>query len=79
MGTHHVDSYEAHKGSGDQISPVISHDDEDIRFQDFDEEAFEKELEADVLALFLYFSRWLCFIFLRAGLHRHIYEVGLTH
>jgi hypothetical protein len=51
MGTHHVDSYEAHKGSGDQISPVISHDDEDIRFQDFDEEAFEKELEADVLAL----------------------------
>ena len=25
--------------------------DEDIRFQDFDEEAFEKELEADVLAL----------------------------
>lgn len=50
-GTHHVDSYEAHKGSGDQISPVISHDDEDIRFQDFDEEAFEKELEADVLAL----------------------------
>ena len=51
MGTHHVDSYEAHRGSGDQISPVISHDDEDIRFQDFDEEAFEKELEADVLAL----------------------------
>jgi hypothetical protein len=51
MGTHHVDSYEAHKGSGDQISPVISHDDEDIRFQDFDEEAFEKELEADVHAL----------------------------
>ena len=51
MGTHHVDSYEAHKGSGDQISPVISHDDEDIRFQDFDETAFEKELEADVLAL----------------------------
>ena len=51
MGTHYVDSYEAHKGSGDQISPVISHDDEDIRFQDFDEEAFEKELEADVLAL----------------------------
>jgi hypothetical protein len=51
MGTHHVDSYEAHKGSGDQISPVISHDDEDIRFQDFDESAFEKELEADVLAL----------------------------
>ena len=51
MGTHHVDSYEAHKGSGDQISPVISHDDEDIRFQDFDEAAFEKELEADVLAL----------------------------
>jgi hypothetical protein len=51
MGTHHVDSYEAHKGSGDQISPVISHDDKDIRFQDFDEEAFEKELEADVLAL----------------------------
>ena len=50
-GTHHVDSYEAHRGSGDQISPVISHDDEDIRFQDFDEEAFEKELEADVLAL----------------------------
>jgi hypothetical protein len=51
MGTHHVDSYEAHRGSGDQISPVISHDDEDIRFQDFDEAAFEKELEADVLAL----------------------------
>ena len=51
MGTHHVDSYEAHKGSGDQISPVISHDDEDIRFQDFDETAFEKELEADVLSL----------------------------
>ena len=51
MGTHHVDSYEAHKVSGDQISPVISHDDEDIRFQDFDETAFEKELEADVLAL----------------------------
>jgi hypothetical protein len=51
MGTHHVDSYEAHKGSGDQISSVISHDDEDIRFQDFDETAFEKELEADVLAL----------------------------
>ena len=51
MGTHHVDSYEAHRGSGDQISPVISHDDEDIRFQDFDETAFEKELEADVLAL----------------------------
>ena len=51
MGTHHVDSYEAHRGSGEQISPVISHDDEDIRFQDFDETAFEKELEADVLAL----------------------------
>lgn len=51
MGTHHVDSYEAHRGSGDQISPVISHDDEDIRFQDFDETAFEKELEADVLSL----------------------------
>lgn len=51
MGTHHVDSYEAHKGSGDQISPVISHDDEDIRFSDFDETEFEKELEADVLAL----------------------------
>jgi hypothetical protein len=51
MGTHNVDSYEAHRGSGDQISPVISHDDEDIRFQDFDETAFEKELEADVLAL----------------------------
>lgn len=51
MGTHHVDSYEAHRGSGDQISPVISHDDEDIRFQDFDEEAFEKELEADIHAL----------------------------
>ena len=50
-GTHHVDSYEAHRGSGDQISPVISHDDEDIRFQDFDETAFEKELEADVLSL----------------------------
>lgn len=51
MGTHHVDSYEAHKGSGDRISPVISHDDDDIRFQDFDEEAFEKELEADVHSL----------------------------
>jgi len=51
MGTHHVDSYEAHKGSGDQISPVISHDDDDIRFSDFDETEFEKELEADVLAL----------------------------
>lgn len=51
MGTHHVDSYEAHRGSGDRISPVISHDDEDIRFQDFDEEAFEKELEADVHAI----------------------------
>jgi hypothetical protein len=51
IGTHHVDSYEAHRGSGEQISPVISHDDEDIRFQDFDETAFEKELEADVLAL----------------------------
>ena len=51
MGTHHVDSYEAHKGSGDQISPVISHDDEDIRFSDFDETEFEKELEADVNAL----------------------------
>lgn len=51
MGTHHVDSYEAHKGSGDQISPVISHDDDDIRFADFDETEFEKELEADVLAL----------------------------
>lgn len=51
MGTHHVDSYEAHKGSGEQISPVISHDDEDIRFSDFDETEFEKELEADVLAL----------------------------
>lgn len=51
MGTHHVDSYEAHRGSGDQISPVISHDDEDIRFSDFDETEFEKELEADVLAL----------------------------
>jgi hypothetical protein len=51
MGTHHVDSYEAHKGSGDQISPVISHGDDDIRFADFDETEFEKELEADVLAL----------------------------
>ncbi len=51
MGTHHVDSYEAHKGSGDQISPVISHDDDDIRFSNFDETEFEKELEADVLAL----------------------------
>jgi hypothetical protein len=51
LGTHHVDSYEAHRGSGDQISPVISNDDEDIRFQDFDEEAFEKELEADIHAL----------------------------
>jgi hypothetical protein len=51
MGTHHVDSYEAHRGSGDQISPVISHDDDDIRFSDFDETEFEKELEADVLAL----------------------------
>lgn len=51
MGTHHVDSYEAHKGSGDQISPVISHDDDDIRFADFNEEEIEKELEADVLAL----------------------------
>jgi len=51
MGANNVDSYEAHRGSGEQISPVISHDDEDIRFQDFDETAFEKELEADVLAL----------------------------
>ncbi len=51
MGTHHVDSYEAHKGSGDQISPVISHDDDDIRFTDFNEEEIEKELEAEVLAL----------------------------
>lgn len=51
MGTHHVDSYEAHRGSGDQISPVISHDDDDIRFQDFDEAEMEKELEAEVLAL----------------------------
>lgn len=50
-GTHHVDSYEAHRGSGDQISPVISHDDEDIRFADYDEAEMEKELEADVLAL----------------------------
>jgi hypothetical protein len=48
MGTHHVDSYEAHRGSGEQISPVISHDDDDIRFQDFDEEEFERELEADI-------------------------------
>jgi len=48
MGTHHVDSYEAHKGSGEQISPVISRDDDDIRFQDFNEEEFERELEADI-------------------------------
>ena len=51
MGTHHVDTYEKHKGSGDQIPTVISHDEEDIRFQDFNEEEFEKQLEADVLAL----------------------------
>lgn len=48
MGTHHVDSYEAHRGSGDRISPVIDHDDDDIRFQDFDETEFEEQLEADI-------------------------------